>query len=58
MAELVSKNGVKSVDWDCFSVELGAGRKPVDDGSAVFRSCRKRVLAKHGNKLNLLAHFR
>ena len=36
MAELVSKNGVKSIDWDCFGVELGADRKPVDDGSAVF----------------------
>ena len=58
MAKLVSKSGTKSVVWDFFGLELRKDGKPVDDGSAICRSCRKRVLAKHGNTSNLLAHFR
>ena len=58
MAKLVSKSGTKSVVWDYFSLELGTDGKPVDDGSAICRSCRKQVLAKHGNTSNLLAHLR
>ena len=58
MAKLVSKSGTKSVVWDFFGLELGKDGKPVDDGSAICRSCRKRVLAKHGNTSNLLAHLR
>ena len=54
---LVSKSGTKSVDWDYFGLKLDAVRKPVDDGSAVFRSCQKRIITKHGNTSNLLAHF-
>ena len=38
---LVSKSGTKSVDWDYFGLKLDAVRKPIDDGSAVFRSCQK-----------------
>ena len=58
MAELVSKSGTKSIDWDYFSLKLSADGKPIDDGSAIFQSCWKRVLAKHRNTSNLLAHFR
>ena len=58
MAEVASKSGTKSLVWDYFGLQLGADGKPVDDGSAVCRSCRKRVLAKHGNTSNLLAHLR
>ena len=57
MAELVSKSGTKSVDWDYFGLKLGAVGKPVDDGSAVMQSFQKRVLAKHRKTSNLLAHF-
>ena len=58
MAEVASKSGTKSLVWDYFGLQLDADGKPVDDGSAVCRSCRKRVLAKHGNTSNLLAHLR
>ena len=58
MAELARKSGTKSVIWDYFGLEVGADGKPVDDGSALCRSCRKRVIAKHGNTSNLLAHLR
>lgn len=57
MAELVSKSGTKSLVWDYFSLKLGANGKPVDDGSAVYRSCGKQVAAKHGNTSNLIAHL-
>ena len=40
-----------------FGLEVGAYGKPVDDGSALCRSCRKQVIAKHGNTSNLLAHL-
>ena len=56
--QLVSKSGTKSIIWDYLGLELGADGKPVDDGSAICRSYRKRVLAKHGNTSNLLAHLR
>ena len=58
MAELVSKSSSKSINWDYFSLELGADGKPVDDGSAVLQSFQKRVLAKHRNTSKLLARFR
>ena len=41
MAKIVSKRGTKSVVWDFFGVELGKDGKPIDDGSAICRSCRK-----------------
>ena len=46
MAELVSKSGTKSVNWDYFGLDyfglkLGADGKPVDDGSAVIQSSGK-----------------
>ena len=40
MAKLVSKRGTKSVIWDFFGLKLGKDGKPVDDGSAICRSCR------------------
>ena len=55
--QLVSKSGTKSIVWDYCGLELGADGKPVNDRSAICRSCRKRVLAKHGNTSNLLAHL-
>ena len=58
MAKLVSKSSTKSVVWDFFGLELGKDGKPIDDGSPICRSYRKRVLAKHGNTSNLLAHLR
>ena len=60
MAELVAKNGTKSIVWDYFGLERGEDGKPIDDDSAICRSCRKRtcVMARQGNTSNLLAHLR
>ena len=43
----------KSVSWDYFSFADG---KAVDDGSAIYHICRRRVLAKYGNTLNLYSY--
>ena len=51
--QLVSKSGMKSIVLYYCGLKLGADGKPVDDGSAICQSCRKRVLAKHGNTSNL-----
>ena len=58
MADLVSKPGTKSLVWDYFALKKGINGEPVDDGTAICRSCRKRVQAKQGNTSNLLAHMR
>ena len=58
MAELVNKTRTKSVAWDYFGLEKGADGRVVDDGSAVCRLCRKRMLAKHGNISNLFSHLK
>ena len=58
MAELVNKTGMKSVAWDYFSLEKGADGRVVDFESAVCRLCHKRMLAKHGNTLNLFSHLK
>lgn len=54
----MSKPGTKSVVWQYFGLKKGANREAIDDGTAVCRSCRKNVTAKHGNTSNLLAHLR
>ena len=35
MAELVSKTGTNSIDWDCFGLELGADGKTINDSTAI-----------------------
>ena len=57
MAWLAIKSGTNSVIWENFSLEVGADGKPIDDSSVLCQSCRKRVIAKHGNTSNLLAHL-
>ena len=58
MADLVSKSGTKSVVWQYSGLRKGTDGVAIDDGTAVCRSCRKTVSAKHGNASNLLAHLR
>ena len=58
MSELVVMSGTKSVVWDNFGLECGTDGKVVKDSSTTCRTCRKRVLAKHGNTSNLLAHLK
>ena len=56
--ELVKKSGTKSVVWDFFGLAQGRDGKPIDDGSVICRSCRRRVIARSGNTSNLLAHLK
>ena len=58
MADLVSKSGTKSVVWQYIGLRKGTDDVAIDDGTAVGRSCRKTVSAKHGNTSNLWAHLR
>ena len=58
MTDLVSKPGTKSIVWDYFGFKKETNGEIVDDGTAICRSCRKRVQAKQGNTSNLLAHMR
>lgn len=58
MSELVAKSGTKNVVWDYFGLERGVDGNAVDDSSVTCRTCCKRVLVKHGNTSNLLAHFK
>ena len=57
-SELVPKIGTKSVVWEYFGLERGVEGRPIDDGSVVCRSCRRRVLARNGNTSNLLAYLK
>ena len=57
MTELADKSGTKSVVWGYFGIEVGADGKLVDNGSAVCWNCLKRVMAKDGTILNLLAYL-
>ena len=56
--ELLSKSRTKSKVWDYFGLQKGADGKPLDDGSAVCRTCRARVKAKYGNTSNLMSHLK
>ena len=56
-SNIVSKPGTKSVVWEYFGVWSKNG-KVIDNGIAVCRSCRRNVVAKHGNTSNLLSHLR
>ena len=56
MSELVVKSRT-SIIWDYYRLERGKDGKPVDNGSAICCSCRKRVMARQGSASNLLAHF-
>ena len=58
MSELVVMSGTKSVVWDNFGLECRTDGKVVKDSSTTCQTCRKRVLAKHGNTSNLLAHLK
>ena len=58
MSDLASKPGMKSIVWDYFGVKKGSNGEIVDNGMVICRSCRKSVVAKHRNTLNLLAHLR
>ena len=53
--QLMDKPRTKSLVWDYFGVEKGRNRKPTDTEVAYCRLCQKRVPAKNGNTLNLLA---
>ena len=53
-SELVAKSGTKSINWDYFRLERGKNGKSVDDGNAICRCCRKCVMVRQGNTLNLL----
>ena len=57
MADLVSTSGTKRVVWQYFGLRNGTDGVAIDDGTAVCRSYRKTVSAKHGNTSNLLAHL-
>ena len=57
MVDLVNKSGTDSVVWQYFGLTKETDGVAIDDGTAVCRSCRKTVSAKHGNTSNLLAHL-
>ena len=58
MSHLASKPGTKSIVWDYFGVKKGSNRETVDNGTAIYRSCRKFVITKHRNSWNLLSQLR
>ena len=57
MSELIAKSGTKSIVWDYFRLERGPDGKPTDDGKVVCCIFCCRVMARHGNTSNLLAHL-
>ena len=56
--QLLPKPGTKSVVWDYFGLEQDKNGRAIDDGTVICRTCRRRVVAKHGNTSNLLSHLR
>ena len=56
--ELLSKIETKSVAWNYFGLKKGSDGNAIDDGGAICRTCRRRVLAKYGNTSNLMSHLK
>ena len=56
--ELLSKIGTKSVAWNYFGLKKGSDGNAIDGGGAICQTCRRRVLAKYGNTLNLMSHLK
>ena len=56
--QLLPKPGTKCVVWDYFGLEQDKNGRAIDDGTVICRTCRRRVVAKHGNTSNLLSYLR
>ena len=58
MSELIAKSGTKSIVWDYFGLERRPDKKFINDGKVICCTCRRHVMARHGNTSNLLAYLR
>ena len=52
------KRNTKSCAWEHFGLKTTEDGKPVEDGSAVCRYCKRTVIARNGNTSNLFSHLR
>ena len=52
------KRKTKSCAWEHFGLKTTEDGKPVEDGSAVCRYCKRTVIAHNGNTSNLFSHLR
>ena len=55
--QLLPKPRTKSVVWDYFGLEQDTNGRAIDDGTVICRTCRRRVVPKHGNTSNPSSHI-
>ena len=56
--QIVRKSNAKSLVWDHFGFKAGEDGKAVDDGKPICLHCKRSVVARWANTLNLSSHLR